>query len=173
MKRLKVDVKLFPWGVRSTSGTDIPEEVLDEYLGSDRFKDSIKRRIMVGGLTHITRDMPDQFEGKIGMDDVQLLDGNATHYTEKMWKGQDGYLYCTAVVFDPELFDDKQSASIRRLIGYLKSKVELSVSVVVDSISDKMTGKSKQLLAVIGFDFTYNPAFKDTKIVKIYEEEYE
>jgi len=166
---MKIDVKLFPWGVRSVSGTDIPEEVLDEYLGSDRCKDSLKRKIMIGGLTHITRDMPDEFEGKIGMDDVQLLDGNATHYIEKFWKGKDGYLYCTAVVFDADLFDDKQASQIKRLEGYLKSGIHLGVSVVVDSITDKVTGKSSQLLAVIGFDFTHNPAFKDTKIVKIYE----
>lgn len=167
---IKIDVKLFPLGVMSVSGTHIPEPVFNEYIDSDRCKDALRRKIMVGGFTHITRDMPDQYRSKIGMDDVQLLDGNATHYIEKFWVGNDGYVYCTAVIFDPELFDDKQANTIKRLIGYLKSGVQLGVSVVVDSINDKMTGEATQLLAIIGFDFTYNPAFKDTKIVKIYEE---
>lgn len=167
---MKIDVKLFPWGIRSVSGTDIPEEILDQYLESDRCKDALSRKIMMGGLTHITRDIPNDFDGKIGIDDVQLLDGNATHYIEKFWKGKDGYLYCTAVILDPDLFDDKQASQIKRLIGYLKSGVQLGVSVVVDSVTDNMTSKSKELLAIIGFDFTYNPAFKDTKIVKIYED---
>jgi len=166
---MKIDVKLFPWGVRSVSGTDIPEDILDAYLDSDRCKDALKRRIMVGGLTHITRDMPDEYDGKIGQDDVYFLDGNATHYIEKFWKGKDGYLYCTAVIFDEEYFDDKQAAQIKRLKGYLKSGIMLGVSVVVDSITDPRTGKSKELLAIVGFDITSSPAFKDTKIVKIYE----
>jgi hypothetical protein len=166
---MKIDVKLFPLNVRSTSGTDIPSEVFNEYLESDRCKDALKRKIMIGGLTHVTRDMPKEFEGKIGLDDVQLLDGNATHYIEKFWVNPDGYVYCTASVFDPELFDEKQAGNIKRLTGYLKSGINLGVSVVVDAVNDKMTGKAMQLLAIVGFDFTFNPAFKDTKIVKIYE----
>jgi hypothetical protein len=168
---MKIDVKLFPLGVRSVSGTDIPEDIFKEYIDSDRCKDALRRKIMLGGLTHITRDMPDDFNGKIGQDDVQLLDGNATHYIEKFWIGDDGYVYCRAVILDPEIFDDKQAANIRRLIGYLKSGVQLGVSVVVDSITDTRTGAASQLLAIIGFDFTFSPAFKDTKIVKIYEDE--
>lgn len=167
---MKIDVKLFPLGVRSTSGTDIPEEIWDEYADSDRCKDALDRRIMTGGLTHLNRAMPDNYQGKIGMDDPQLLDGTSTHYIEKFWKGADGYIYCTAVTLDPDLFDGQMATNIKRLIGYLKSGIMLGVSVVVDSITSKVTGQATKLLAVIGFDFTYSPAFKDTKIVKIYED---
>lgn len=166
---MKIDVKLFPWGVRSVSGTDIPEEILDAYLDSDRCKDALARKIMIGGLTHITRDMPEQYDGKIGQDDVIFMDGNGTHYIEKFWKGKDGYVYCTAEVFDETNFDGGQASQIKRLKGYLKQEIMLGVSVVVDSITDPRTGKSQELLAIVGFDFTFSPAFKDTKIVAIYE----
>jgi hypothetical protein len=167
---MNIDVKLFPWGVRSASGTDIPEEVLDEYLDSDRCKDALDRHILVGGLSHIARSISDDLASKIGQDDVQLLDGTATHYITKYWKGPDGYVYCNAQIFDPHDFDVDQAKQINRLIGYLKSGVRLGVSVVVDAITDKFTGKASKLLAIIGFDFTFNPAFNDTKIVKIYED---
>lgn len=166
---MKIDVKLFPLDVTSTSGTHVPKEIFEEYLNSDRCKDALERRIATGGLTHITRSMPDYATGKVGLDDIQLLDGNSTHYIEKYWIGSDNYVYCTAVTFDPELFDYESAKFIKRLEGYLKSKVHLGTSVVVDSINNKMTGKSMNLLSIIGFDFTYNPAFTDTKIVKIYE----
>jgi len=168
---MKIDVKLFPLGVRSVSGTEIHEDVFNEYRDSDRCKDALRRKIMLGGFTHLNRDIPDEYEGKIGEDDVQLLDGSPTHYIEKFWIGNDGYVYCTAVILDPDLFDEKQAANIRRLIGYLKSGVQLGVSVVVDSVQDKATGASKYIVAIPGFDFTFSPAFKDTKVVKIYEDE--
>lgn len=166
---MKIDVKLFPLGVRSVSGTDISEDVFDKYVESDRCKDALKRKISLGGLTHLKRDIPDEYKNKIGLDDTQLLDGSSTHYIEKFWKGNDGYVYCTAAILDPNLFDKDQALQIQRLVGYLKSGVKLGVSVVVDSVVDKVTGAATELLAIIGFDFTFNPAFKDTKVVKIYE----
>jgi hypothetical protein len=72
---MKFDVKLFPLNIRSASGTDIPTDVFNAYLESDRCKDALSRKILTGGLTHITRSVPKDKEGKIGMDDYQLLDG--------------------------------------------------------------------------------------------------
>lgn len=160
---------LFPLDEMSTSGTYISTEIYEEYAKSDDCKDAVERGLMTGGLTHLIRQQGEEYVGKVGIDDNLLLDGLIVHKILHLWR--DGKNVCfEAKILNENFCDPVQAEQIKRLKGLLRNDVIPPISVVVDTILNK-SKKAEKLVAIVGFDWTFNPAFKVARILEIILEE--
>ena len=78
---MRCRVKLFSTSsqILASDGSYIPAQVLQDYLNSDDYKNSIESKSMLGGLTHRARNLANNknsgsaLKATIGKDDLMLL----------------------------------------------------------------------------------------------------
>lgn len=168
-------------GIPASDGSIIPRDVVEQYINSEKYRNDIESRNMLGALTHRVRNLSNAptsagtaLSKTIGKDDLLLLpDVSApTHYIEKVYIENDGWCYADIKILDEEGFDDNAIQNIRRLKGLLKQGVKPGVSAVIvgywrgDSGSDYL----ERLVSLKSCDITMNSSFKNAQITEIYDD---
>lgn len=143
-------------------GCMFPKSVIQEYLGSERFKRRLDDGLILGTVTHKFRNGAEETPG-LGEDDRLLEEGVITHCIRKIWI--DGSFIKAQI----EIFDDlndyapDELPKIKQLLRLIKNKVNIPCSIVTDAEWDK-DNKMTYLYDLIGLDFTLNPAAPGSKI---------
>jgi len=161
---------LFPFTKKATDGSFIPENILDEYLQSDDYKELVKFKDRVGGETHKDRRVREDLKTLIGADDELLLNDNAIWFITGIKKGTNGYAEASVEFFDEDKMDDHTAAKIRKIKGMLSAGVRPPISSVIKAYWDTKNVCQK-LNKIKGVDITLNPGFEGTRIKEIIEEE--
>ena len=91
---MQIKVKLFSvGGIPASDSSIIPRRVVEEYLASDKYKEDIAKKRMLGSLTHLVRNWaaqnkynPSIASKTAGKDDQLMLVGVAspTHYIDRI-----------------------------------------------------------------------------------------
>lgn len=178
---MQVKVRLFSvGGIPASDGSLIPRRVVEEYLNSDRYKDDIKSKKLLGSLSHKCRSWgvvpSNKFNPSIiktvGKDDQLITVGTGaspTHVVEKLWiDDTDGWVYALATIFDEKGMDDEAIQNTRRLRYLLSNHVLISTSAVILGYWNSDNGKDTlaKMVACRGFDFTLNGSWKDSQVVE-------
>ena len=165
---MEYSIVVFVCNARSVGGTYIDRKVVEEYLRSEEYEIANRDRLMLGGLTHIDREVGDDSD-IIGRDDKGLLHRNITHYIKDLYLNSGDELIATLVPLDPKNFTGKAKDNIEYLIGLLSSGIKLTGSVVIDG--DWVTsrdGKGEDLRTIYklaGWDITLNPDYEDSRFI--------
>lgn len=153
---MKIEVKLFPLGAKASDGSVIPLSAASQYLTSKSYRDSIESKTAFIGMTHKDR-VRDENLTSIGQNDRQLVNKNTLGYISRIWIKGD-FLWAEANIFDPKNFKGDAQHNIAFLRGLLTEGVVPPISGVVDAHWDK-SEMAKEIVKIIGFDFTLDPAF--------------
>ena len=177
---MQIKVKLFSvGGIPASDSSIIPRHVVEEYLASDKYKEDIAKKRMLGSLTHLVRNWaaqnkynPSVASKTAGKDDQLMLVGVAspTHYIDRVWiEDSDQWVYCTATILSEEGMDDQAVQNIRRLKGMISNSILPGVSAVILGYwNDKNSHDTLQrLVALKGFDVTMNPSWSDASVVEV------
>lgn len=179
---MKVKVKLFSvGGILASDGSEISRHVIEEYLASDKYKNDILGKKMLGSLTHRVRNWATQqkyapsIAKTAGKDDQLLTVGIAspTHYISDMWiDNSDQWVYVEATLLDEDGMDDEAVQNIRRLKGMLNQGIKPGASAVILGYWDNASGHDqlKRLVSLKGFDITLNPSWKEAGVTEIYDD---
>lgn len=179
---MRIKVKLFSVaGIPASDGSIIPRHVIEEYLASDKYRNDIEGKKMLGSLTHLVRNWATQTKytkdacRTAGKDDQLLTDLAApTHYIDRIWiDDSDGWVYCSATILSEEGMDDKAVQSIRRLVGMLKQGIKPGVSAVILGYwnSENSHDTLARMQSLKGFDITLNPSWAEASVTDIEEGE--
>ena len=159
---MDVRVKLFTLDEQAADGSYFSEEIVREYLNSDIYKNKIKNKTMLGGITH--RDRVKEPESGMGRGDHCLLAGNLTHYiTGIELDGDSVYAHCNIL----NASDNESNEYVKTLNRLLKEGVKLSLSVSVQGAWSH-DGRAEKINDIEGFDFTLDPSFKSARVVGVY-----
>lgn len=170
MKTIDFEVKLFDTTQLAADGSNIPRRSCEAYIQSPDYQVIIKDKVSIGGVTHKDRKLRPEYKGLIGMDDLVLINNNATHYiTELYFKPGDNFFYASARTFDPALFAGDRQVNIQNLIGMLETGVRMPISVVIQALWSKR-GTAERIIRIKGFDFTQNPSFKGAGDIQFFSE---
>lgn len=168
-------------GIPASDGSIIPRDVVEQYINSEKYRNDIASRNMLGTLTHRVRNLANApasagtaLSKTIGKDDLMLMVDVAapTHYIEKLYIESDGWCYADIKILDEEGFDDNAIQNIRRLKGLLKQGVKPGVSAIIlgywknDSGSDYLT----RLAGLKSLDITLSPSWKSAQVTEIYDD---
>lgn len=176
---MKITVKLFSvGGIPASDGSIIPRRVIEEYLASDKYKDDIEGRKLLGSLTHRVRNWATQstyapaIASTAGKDDQLLcVDVSApTHYITKIYiNDSDQWVYADANILEEDGMDDTAIQNIRRIKGMLKQGIKCGVSAVILGYWNNTNSHDelKKIVALKGFDFTLNPSWKEAGVSEI------
>jgi hypothetical protein len=182
---MRVLVKLFHTITPASDRSIIPRKVVEEYLQSDEYKNSIERGLMIGSISHADRVLTsrpggDLLKGVVGKDDAILLNHTGVSVIEKIFlpdDPNDEWVYAIMRFFDENSMDNKSAECIKQIKGLIKNGVKLSTSSIVLAYwNDTGNGDiCEKLISVKGNDITLNPAFskngKDMAgVVKILDE---
>lgn len=180
---MKLLARLFPYDSAATDGSVIPRRVVEEYLNSDTYKETMDQLTATGGMTHIDRCLPvdgcgnsSDNSGKrpvkniIGKDDLLILNKNITHAIERIFIENDGWVYGVLKVFDETLMDDDSAQRIKQVKGLIRNGVKLHVSCVITAFWDS-NEYAEKIARINGVDITNNEAFKGAGITEVLEDE--
>lgn len=180
---MQVIVKLFSvGGIPASDGSIIPRHVIEEYLASEKYRDDIAKRKMLGSLTHRCRNWATQktydpsISKTVGKDDQLLTIGMSapTHYISSLWiNDSDGWVYAKVTILDEEGLDEEAVQNIRRLKGLLQQGVFCGVSAIILGYWNSNGGHDtlKKMVALKGLDWTVNPSWVDAGAVEIVDDE--
>ena len=180
---MQVIVKLFSvGGIPASDGSIIPRHVVEEYLASEKYRDDIAKRKMLGSLTHRCRNWATQktydpsISKTVGKDDQLLTIGMSapTHYISSLWiNDSDGWVYAKVTILDEEGLDEEAVQNIRRLKGLLQQGVFCGVSAIILGYWNSNGGHDtlKKMVALQGLDWTVNPSWVDARAVEIVDDE--
>jgi hypothetical protein len=177
---MQIKVKLFSvGGIPASDSSIIPRHVVEEYLASDKYKEDIAKKRMLGSLTHLVRNWaaqnkynPSVASKTAGKDDQLMLVGVAspTHYIDRVWiEDSDQWVYCTATILSEEGMDDQAVQNIRRLKGMISNSILPGVSAVILGYwnNENSHDTLQRLVALKGFDVTMNPSWSDASVVEV------
>lgn len=177
---MQIKVKLFSvGGIPASDSSIIPRHVVEEYLASDKYKEDIAKKRMLGSLTHLVRNWaaqnkynPSVASKTAGKDDQLMLVGVAspTHYIDRVWiEDSDQWVYCTATILSEEGMDDQAVQNIRRLKGMITNSILPGVSAVILGYwnNENSHDTLQRLVALKGFDVTMNPSWSDASVVEV------
>lgn len=182
---MRCRVKLFSTSsqILASDGSHIPAQVLQDYLNSDSYKNSIESKSMLGGLTHRARNLANAknsgaaLSKSIGKNDMMLLCTEAAapvFYVTKLELMPDSWCYADIELFDEALADDEAAQNIKRLKYLLKAGVRPGVSAVVIGYWDSSTSGCdtlRKLVSISGLDITLNPSWKQAQVVQTWDDE--
>lgn len=182
---MRCRVKLFSTSsqILASDGSHIPAQVLQDYLESDSYKNSIESKNMLGGLTHRARNLANAKNSgtaltkTIGKDDMMLLCTEAAapvFYVTKIELMPDSWCYAEIELFDEALADDEAAQNIKRLKYLLKAGVKPGVSAVILGYWDSSTSgvdTLRKLVSIKGLDVTLNPSWKQAQVVQTWDDE--
>jgi hypothetical protein len=173
MSQIRFSLGLFDTTSLAADGSNIPRRSCEEYLQSAKYKEMMRNKTAIGGLTHKDRKLRPELKGIVGMDDQQIINENALFYITRLYfKEGSNFLYADCETFDPDLFAGKRRENILNLQGQLLSGVRMAVSVVIQALWSKR-GVAEKIIAIKGADFTQNPSFKGagmTGDIKVFSE---
>lgn len=162
---MKQDVILAMVDTKSKNNdTSFPRNVIEEYLNSERCKQRLQDRMMLGTLTHKYRYGAEEIPG-MGMDDQALDAGVILFCFEKLWLDGNNLMGTIDIFDDYEDYSSDQIGAIKQLIRLLKNKVNVPISIVTDAEWSKDETEMVYLYDIIGGDITLNPAFPGAKIL--------
>lgn len=181
---MKCRCKMFDTNSPAADGSIIPKEVLLRYLSSEEYKRSIENRSMLGGLTHIARnvgnapsDMGAALSKTIGKDDLMLLPKAsmpATHYVTQIFYDENtGWAMADIQILNENLMDDNSKQSIKRFKGLLRQGILPGTSsVVLAAWQSSGTGcdECKEIKQIKSLDITLNPSWHKAQIVEVVED---
>lgn len=180
---MKLIVKLLPLDKPAADGSTVSRKVVEDYLNSDEYRDTIENLTATGGLTHIDRCLPSDgcgnssdgsgtrpVKGIIGKDDLLILNKNITHAIEKIYIGDDGWVYAVLKVFDETLMDDDSAKRIKQLKGLIRNGVKLNSSAVIIAFWSS-TESCERIVRVSGIDITLCPSWKRAGVVDVLDDE--
>lgn len=180
---MQVIVKLFSvGGIPASDGSIIPRHVVEEYLASEKYRDDIAKRKMLGSLTHRCRNWATQktydpsISKTVGKDDQLLTIGmsSPTHYISSLWiNDADGWVYAKVTILDEEGLDSEAQQNIRRLKGLLQQGIFCGVSAIILGYWSSNGGHDtlKKMVALKGLDWTVNPSWVDAGAVEIVDDD--
>ena len=182
---MRCRVKLFSTSsqILASDGSYIPAQVLQDYLNSDDYKNSIESKSMLGGLTHRARNLANNknsgsaLKATIGKDDLMLLPTEAAapvFYVTKLELMPDSWCYAEIQLFDEAQADDEAAQSIKRLKYLLKAGVKPGVSAVILGYWDTSTSGTetlRKLVKIKGLDITLCPSWKAAQVVSTWDDE--
>lgn len=182
---MRCRVKLFSTSsqILASDGSHIPAQVLQDYLNSDSYKNSIESKSMLGGLTHRARNLANTknsgaaLSKTVGKDDMMLLCTEAAapvFYVTKLELMPDSWCYADIELFDEALADDEAAQNIKRLKYLLKAGVKPGASAVVLGYWDSSTSGCdtlRKLVSIKGLDITLNPSWKQAQVVQTWDDE--
>lgn len=182
---MRCRVKLFSTSsqILASDGSHIPAQVLQDYLNSDSYKNSIESKSMLGGLTHRARNLANAknsgaaLSKTVGKDDMMLLCTEAAapvFYVTKLELMPDSWCYADIELFDEALADDEAAQNIKRLKYLLKAGVKPGASAVVLGYWDSSTSGCdtlRKLVSIKGLDITLNPSWKQAQVVQTWDDE--
>ena len=118
--------------------------------------------VTIGGITHIGRN---QANGILGYSDDLLKNQVITHRIIGLYiKGN--CVYAKVEIFsDLNQYAPEELKDIKQLLRMLNNNVEIGVSLVVDGEWAKKDAALIYINKVMGFDFTLDPAFGDTRVL--------
>lgn len=183
---MKFIAKLFNVeGVPASDSSIIERRVAEEYLASDKFKEDLKARRLLGTLTHAARNLgtasgninPEALKGTIGKDDllITLNQSAPTHVLTNAWIEMDGWVYGSFDVLDDTYLDDDAVQRIKRLKGLLTNGCKIGISCVIVGYWQQKDGHDRlaKFVSLKGADITLNPSWVDAGITKIiYDDEH-
>lgn len=163
---MEVLCKLFSYINPASDNSRIPVDKVREYLNSDAYEESIRKKNMLGGITHYSRILKGDQKGVIGRDDNLWIENNATHVITKISIGDDGWVYANIEIFDENQMDQETAEKIRKIKGLIRQGVKLGLSSVVVAYwtEDEVCEK---LISIKGADWTHNEAFKGASVVEV------
>lgn len=182
---MRCRVKLFSTSsqILASDGSYIPAQVLQDYLNSDDYKNSIESKSMLGGLTHRARNLANNknsgsaLKATIGKDDLMLLPTEAAapvFYVTKLELMPDSWCYAEIQLFDESQADDEAAQNIKRLKYLLKAGVKPGVSAVILGYWDSSTSGTdtlRKLVKIKGLDVTLCPSWKAAQVVSTWDDE--
>lgn len=180
---MQVIVKLFSvGGIPASDGSIIPRHVVEEYLASEKYRDDIAKRKMLGSLTHRCRNWATQktydpsISKTVGKDDQLLTIGmsSPTHYISSMWiDDKDSWVYAKVTILDEDGLDSEAVQHIRRLKGLLQQGIFCGVSAIILGYWNSNGGHDtlKRMVALKGLDWTVNPSWVDAGAVEIVDDD--
>lgn len=166
---MRVLVKLFNCDQTATDGSRIPRSVVEAYLNSPKYKESIEKGMVNGGLTHENRVLPEDsgLKGVVGRDDNMLRCNNITHVVESIYLDGDDVM-AVARILDESSMDAESAEKIKKLKGLISNGVFLPISAVISAYWSA-NEVAEELVAIKGFDATMNPSFASASIMKVIE----
>lgn len=167
---MRVLVKLFNCDQTATDGSRIPRSVVESYLNSPKYKESIEKGMVNGGITHENRVLPEEsgLKGTIGRDDNMLRCDNITHVVESIYLDGDDVM-AVARILDESSMDAGSAEKIKKLKGLIGNGVLLPISAVISAYWSA-NEIAEELVAIKGMDFTMNPSFSGAGVLKVVEE---
>ena len=181
---MRCRVKLFSTSsqILASDGSHIPADVLQEYLNSDSYKNSIESKSMLGGLTHRARNLANArnsgpaLKSTIGKDDLLITPGEAAapvFYVSKLELMPDSWCYAEIELFDEAQADEEAAQSIKRLKYLLKAGVRPGVSAVVLGYWDSSTSGDilRKLVKIKGLDITLCPSWAAAQVTQTWDDE--
>lgn len=154
-------LKLFHTITPASDGSVIPRYIVEEYLNSDTYKNSIESGSVLCSLTHLNRNLKankdlESATGTIGKDDALMIHRSAVGKIIKIYlpdDPQDEWVYGICKLFDEELMDKESAENIRYIKGLIRNGVKCSTSAVVIGFWSQ-SEVCEKLISIKGNDFT-------------------
>ena len=170
---MKCLARLFTTRTRASDGSLIPRHVVEEYLNSDTYRESIESGTTIGGLTHAFRVLPKELKGVVGSDDQLILEKSGIWRLTRIFlpdDPQDEWVYGELELFDESQMDTKSAENIKYIKGLIRQGIKMTISACVVSYWSE-TEEAQKIINIKSVDATLSPAFKGARILKILEDE--
>ena len=154
-------LKLFHTITPASDGSVIPRSVVEEYLNSDTYRNSIESGSVLCSLTHLNRNLKankdlDSAVSTIGKDDGIMIHRTAVGKITKIYLPddlQDEWVYGICKIFDEDLMDKESAENIKYIKGLVRNGVNCSTSAVILGFWNQAECCEK-LISIKGNDFT-------------------
>lgn len=154
-------LKLFHTITPASDGSVIPRNVVEEYLNSDTYRNSIESGSVLCSLTHLNRNLKankdlDSAVSTIGKDDGIMIHRTAVGKITKIYlpdDPQDEWVYGICKIFDEDLMDKESAENIKYIKGLVRNGVNCSTSAVILGFWNQAECCEK-LISIKGNDFT-------------------
>lgn len=180
---MRVLLRLFTCVSAASDGSVIPKRVVEEYLRSQEYRNSMDKGLTLIGVTHRDRNLKASPNGNLlagvtGKDDNLLLNRNSVGRIEKIFLPEDPsdeWCYGVGYIFDETLMDKESAEAIRQVKGLIRNGVKLTTSAVIVGLWNSKE-ECEKIVNIKGNDITLNPAFskggkEPAGIVKVLEDE--
>lgn len=149
--------KAFPVGKAAADGSIFPKNVVEEYLNSDRFKQRLAARMILGSVTHAYRDEETLPSKVVAVEDQMLLSQVITHYATDVYIEGD-WVYMELEMLDEKSLEDTEAYKwIKFIKALLMAGIRLPMSVAVLARWNKNV--CEEIIQISGIDFTLDPGF--------------
>lgn len=151
---MKVLVRLFNCYQTATDGSRVPREVVEKYLNSSKYRETVEKGLINGGITHENRVLPEGsgLRNVIGRDDNMLRCSNITHIIDSVYLDGDDVM---AVIrfLDESVVDKETAEKVTKLKGLVSNGVFLPGSMVLSCYWDQ-NEVAEEIVNLKGYDFT-------------------